>query len=367
MNTPTSKLLALTLEHLHWLVAHDSQNPPRRPDGLVEQLMVVLRGADLEVSLEDHGAGCISILAARGQGGRSAKALLTAHLDTVPVAPGWTRDPLALTLEGDRAYGLGACDVKGGAAAMIAAALATDAPCTLLFTTDEEAGKATCMRRFVESAPRFDFAVVAEPTHARAVVAHRGVGTGVLSFEGRAGHSSQRTQGSGAEPKSAVHALGAWVARGMALAADLETEEASGLSGVRFNVGRVEGGEKPNVVAARAEARFGVRPPPHISPRDALVRFASLDPEARFELAFEGPPLAASETAERACARYDLPRGEAVDFWTEAALLAQGGIPSIVLGPGDIAQAHGPDEWVLLRELEEAAQRYLRILEGGAS
>jgi acetylornithine deacetylase len=351
-----NKLLDTTLEHLGWLVAHDSTNPPRKPAELVARLASVLREGGLTVSIDDHGEGSMSVHATRG----TTKTLLTAHVDTVPVAPAWTRDPFALGVQGDRAFGLGACDVKGGAAGMIAAALSTDAPCALLFTTDEEAGKATCMRRFVEGKPALDLAFVAEPTRARAVLAHRGVATGVIRFEGRAGHSSQK---GGA---SAVHALGRWMNAALAQAESLEAEGRDGLSGVRFNVGRVEGGEKPNVVAARAEARFGVRPPPHLDPKQTLAGLAALGGAGAFEHAFAGPPLAASPRASAACERLHVPVGEPVDFWTEASLLAAAGIPSVVLGPGDIAQAHGPDEWVLLAELEAAAKLYLEVLNGGA-
>jgi acetylornithine deacetylase len=360
------KLLESTLGHLRALVACDSTNPPRRPESVVERLTAALREGGLEVDLRDHGDGCVAILATRGR----ARVLMNAHVDTVPVAPGWKRDPFTLTVVGDRAYGLGACDVKGGAAAMLAAALATNAPCALLFTTDEEAGDATCMRRFVASeragapAPAYDLAIVAEPTGGAAVLAHRGVGTGILRFEGRAGHSSQKSA------RSALHALVEWGDSALELASELDAHGDEGLSGVRFNIGRVSGGEKPNVVAGRAEASFGVRPPPSMHPRDALKKLADLAIGASFEERFLGPPLPASaESGARAKAEASalgLATGAAVDFWTEASLLSAAGIPSLVLGPGDIAQAHGPDEWVSLADLDAAANAYLSVLERAA-
>ena len=350
-------LLDTTLEHLRWLVAHDSTNPPRKPTALVERLASTLRERGLAVSVTDHGEGSMSVLATRG----STRTLLTAHVDTVPVAPAWTRKPFELVVEGDRAFGLGACDVKGGAAAMMAAAFASDGPCALLFTTDEEAGKATCMRGFTKERPPYDLAIVAEPTRAKAVLAHRGVATGILRFEGRAGHSSQKGS------SSAVHGLACWMNAALARAEALEGESKDGLSGVRFNIGKVEGGEKPNVVAARAEARFGLRPPPHLDPKHTLASFAALAPEASYEAAFDGPSLAASPVAKASCERLGIAMGEPVDFWTEASLLAAAGVPSMVLGPGDIAQAHGPDEWVLLAELASAAKVYLDVINGGVS
>jgi acetylornithine deacetylase len=346
-----SRLLDATLERLRWLVAFDSTNPPRKPGALVAEFVQELTRRGLDVHLSDHDDGCMSVFVRRGH----ADVLLTAHLDTVPVAPGWTRDPFALAVEGERAYGLGACDVKGGAAAMLAAALATDAPCALLFTTDEEAGQATCVRQFLARKRPFRLAVVAEPTRARAVLAHRGVATGTMTFEGNAAHSSV------ARPESATHALVTWARRAL----DLDEQ-----IGMRLNIGRIEGGEKPNVVAARAEARFGVRSPPDVRPREMLARFAALTERGRFELRFEGPPLPADEQAgARAAAevvRLELPDGPAVDFWTEASLFSEAGVPAVVLGPGDVAQAHGPDEWVALAELDAAARTYLSILEAAS-
>jgi len=352
-------LLEAALGELRWLVEFDSTNPPRRPAAMMARLEEVLRARGLVVTLEDYGDGAISVIARRGQ----ADTLLTAHLDTVPVAPGWTRDPFRLTLEDGRAYALGSTDVKGGAAAMMAAAFSTDAPCTLLFTTDEEAGKAVCMRTFAEREPKPAFAVVAEPTRVKAVLAHRGIAAGVLEFTGRAAHSSLTDQ------RSALHDLVHWGSRALELAGALEREPAgpSGLSGVRFNLGKVDGGEKSNVVAGRATARFGLRPPPELSPREAMRRFAELAPEAAFSEAFSGPPLPHTPelgAAARAFAeRYGFPLAEPVAFWTEASVLSAAGIPAVVLGPGDIGLAHGADEYVELAELEAAATLYRGMLE----
>lgn len=351
------------LSELGWLVGSDSTNPPRRPDGLVERLMASLRAVDLEVSLEDHGSGCISVLARRG----APKVLFNAHVDTVPVAPAWTRDPFTLAVEGDRAFGLGACDVKGGAAAMIAAAAHTTEPCALLFTTDEEAGSSTCVRAFLADKKHegYELVVVAEPTRACATLAHRGIGSGRITFEGRAGHGSM------AKPNSAIHALARWTVRALDEADRMADQGAGELKGLRLNVGRVEGGEKANVVAGRAEARFGVRPPPEIDPKDALARLAGLAEGAALEITFRGPPLPSSpalgDRARALAAFHDLPLGPPVDFWTEASLFSEAGSAALVLGPGDIAQAHGPDEFVLLSELTRAAEHYARVIRRSAA
>ena len=339
-----SSHLEPALEHLRWLVRADSQNPPRTPEALVARLQAELAAA-FDVERTDSGHGCVALFARRG----SPRVLFNFHVDTVPVSAGWTRDPFELAVGRDRAVGLGACDTKGAAAAMLAVALASKADVALLFTTDEEAGQGRCVRDFCAKKLPFELVVVAEPTEAHAVLAHRGVGTGMLAFHGTAAHSSA------AGGSSANHALVRWASAALAWA---ETH-----GDVRFNVGRVEGGLKPNVVAAEAMARFGVRPPPTESPNDVLLALARLaEDDAVYTDGFLGPPLRETAKARTLATSYGLPVGAAVDFWTEAALFADAGYAAMVLGAGSIAQAHGADEFVSLGDLTRLTDLYHRIL-----
>jgi acetylornithine deacetylase len=362
-------LVKTTLDHLEWLVAASTQNPPRRirESGVVERLRQVL-GAGFTIETDDRGGGSISLLARRG----SPRLLWNFHIDTVPTCPGWTRDPLKLHVEGDRATGLGACDIKGAAAAMLAAVAATKGDVALLFSSDEEAGQAVCIRSFLEKAVPFGGVIVAEPTGGRAVVAHRGIGTASGRFTGRAGHASRAN----AREDSAIHEAVLWAHAALAYAAGSEAAGPldGGLSGVRFNLGRIEGGEKANVVAAESRVRFGVRPPPGLDPQGVLAELESLAPHpdrVAWESGFLGPPLPAAtghgavtllEAGRALAGELGLPLGPAVDFWTEAALFSGRGYPAAVFGPGDIAQAHTADEWVLLSDLAEVAKAYVRIL-----
>src|SRR3546814_8273034 len=121
---------------------------------------------------------------------------------------------------------------------------------------------------------------------------------------------------------------------------------------LRFNVGRVEGGIKANVIAPEAEVRFGFRPLPAHVIDELHVRFGGLAEAGvleRYEETFRGPPLPAGDVAaaeERRLAARDLadalglPIGNAVDFWTEASLFSAAGLAALVCGPGNIAQAH---------------------------
>jgi acetylornithine deacetylase len=162
------------LGHLERLVACDTQNPPRRIDGDAEVFAHCARalGPAFDVRVWDHGDGHVSWFALRG----APRVLFNVHLDTVPVGEGWRSDPHRLRVEDGRAYGRGACDIKGAAAVLLALAGEGAQNLALLFTSDEEGAGGCCVERFLHAghAERFDQVIVAEPTGARAVLGHRG-------------------------------------------------------------------------------------------------------------------------------------------------------------------------------------------------
>jgi acetylornithine deacetylase len=353
------------LGHLAALVAFDTRNPPRRiGTGIFDYLRAQLPG--FRCTLADHGDGALSLLAIRGQPTR----VFNVHLDTVPSSPQWSADPLKLRIEGDRAIGLGACDIKGAAAGLVAAAAATSGDAAFLFTSDEEANDPRCIEAFLGSGHGYAEAIVAEPTRCEAVLAHRGIASVVLRFKGEAGHAS----GPAALEASALHQAMRWGTRALELAEGEAHRRFGGLTGLRFNVGRVEGGIKANVIAPSAEVRFNFRPLPSQDIDELHVRFgacAAAGALDRYEETFRGPPLPAGDVAEAEDRRLEardladalaLPIGNAVDFWTEASLFSRAGMAAIVYGPGDIAQAHAADEWVALEQLDTYAASIARIL-----
>ncbi|MDZ4047794.1 MAG: acetylornithine deacetylase [Pseudoxanthomonas sp.] len=355
------------LTHLEALVSFDTRNPPRAigTDGIFDYLRAHLPG--FTVTVTDHGAGAVSLLAVRG----TPKRVFNVHLDTVPSSPAWTADPHVLRVTDDRAIALGACDIKGAAACLLAAASRTTGDAAFLFTSDEEANDARCIAAFLASDHGFTEAIVAEPTMGEAVLAHRGISSVLMQFTGQAGHAS----GQQARTASALHAAIRWGDRALDHVESLDHVRFGGLTGLRFNIGRVEGGIKANMIAPRAELRFGFRPLPSQSPDDLHARFRSFaDPSAlaSYEETFSGPSLPAGDIAgaeaRRLAARdladeLGLPIGNAVDFWTEASLFSAAGLTTFVYGPGDIAQAHTADEWVSLDQLATVATAYRRLLE----
>lgn len=397
-----SELLASTLGHLRELVAFDTRNPPRAigSGGIFDYLRAQLPGFNCTVV--DHGAGAVSMLAQRGV----SEILFNVHLDTVPDSPHWSASPFQLRVTDAHAIGLGACDIKGAAAALLTAASKSVAPCAILFTSDEEANDPRCVAAFLHDAPatgglssdvtgdhactttigvaaeqfagegsntpvtRYRAVIVAEPTRCEAVIAHRGISSVRMNFKGRAGHAS----GVAAKNDNALHQALYWGSRALNFVETQAHQRFGGMTGLRFNVGRIEGGIKANVIAPDAEVRFGFRPLPSMDTDQILAKFkACASPDLdNFVETFRGPALPAGDVAHaeyrRLAARdladeLGLALGNAVDFWTEAALFSAADYTTIVCGPGDIAQAHSADEFVELSQLLRITECYLSILQ----
>jgi len=352
--------IAGVLKHLESLVAFDTQNPPRSlsADAPIFSWISDALGPDFDIELTDHGLGRISMLAVRGK----PTLLFNVHLDTVPVIEGSRFPALEMTLENDRVYGRGCCDIKGAAACLLEVAGATDGPMALLFTTDEEGASGICVAEFVRSkqSSAFEQVVVAEPTDCLAVLSHRGYLSVKGEFSGVSGHSSEAR----ALQDNALHKLSAWVAAAAEQAKQMEME------GRRpcFNVGDVHGGIKSNVIADQANLHWSARLSPGDSNEDFLDSMTVLDTSdsASWHVPFSGPPMPTGGRdilqAQAFVEKHALKSGPVVNFWTEASLFAQAGIPAIVLGPGNIAQAHVLDEWVSLEQLELALGIYTNLV-----
>ena len=354
------------LQHLEKLVAFDTRNPPRKIDGSGIFDYIRAQLPDFRVEVADHGAGAVSLLAIRGNPSR----VFNVHLDTVPDSPEWSADPFDLRVDDARAIGLGACDIKGAAACLLTAAEHTHGDAAFLFTSDEEANDPRCISAFLARDHGFREAIIAEPTRCEAVLAHRGIASVQMMFIGTAGHASDAH----AQDASALHQCMRWGGKALDFVASEAHRRFGGLTGLRFNIGRIEGGIKANMIAPSAELRFGFRPLPSqdIDALHATFRsFVVASALAQYEETFRGPSLPAGDASDAENRRQHardladtlgLPVGNAVDFWTEAASFSQAGMTAIVYGPGDIAQAHSADEWVALEQLQTAATTYQRML-----
>ena len=306
-------------------------------------------------------------LIATFDGGGSATILLEAHTDTVPV-DGMTIDPFGGVIEGDKLYGRGACDVKGGGVAMFGAfrRLVQEKPANaprviLAFTVDEE-HTFLGVQALVKSRLKADFAIVAEPTSLNIVRSHKGVVRWQIETTGRACHSSKPQDGI-----NAVYRMGEILTAIEGYARELQARTHDAKLGARtLVVGTIRGGVSPNTVPDRCVIDIDRRLLPGESATEAIedlnrylngFEFTALPPKLTC------PPLlpnggdeyvARLGTAiDRVCGRHEVWN---VSYGTDASTIQEAGIPAVVFGPGDIAQAHTKDEWIDVVELEAAAE-----------
>jgi acetylornithine deacetylase len=293
----------------------------------------------------------------------SPRLLVNAHLDTVPPNADWTSDPFTARIEGDRMFGLGSADTKGAIAAILAAlADARPKDTGVLFSGDEEYSSVV-MRAFVDGPLRkgIEQAIVCEPTRLRAGTRHRGIASFEVDVHGPGGHSSLAD--SLPSPIAKLSRLGValddW-------ARARSKEGPKGFEGMCVNLARLDGGVAFNVIPAHATLIVSLRPPPGADiaavRRELEARVAGAAPGARVRFTRENEPFATRDIDAFAPLVGDAARAPIdLGFWTEAALLESAGVDAIVFGPGDIAQAHGPDEWVLLDDLRRAHEIFRTI------
>jgi succinyl-diaminopimelate desuccinylase len=335
--------------------------------------------------------GRANVVARLDRPGSKTTLLFDAHQDTVPV-DGMTIAPFAPVERDGRLYGRGACDVKGGMAAMLAAfaRLVRERPpaavnVVMSCTCDEEStvlGILDLIKLWSDPArkgsmldSRPDAAVVAEPTELDVVVAHKGATRWKLVTRGRACHSSSPADG-----VNAIYRMGRVLECLEEFASELPTRVAPHpLCGPpTFSVGRIEGGISVNTVPDECAIEIDRRTIPGEETTDAVAEVTDF---LRGRLDFEVEMLPPWTRAQALPDRENLPwadrllphvravrgRGEkvGVPYGTHASRLAAAGLPSVVFGPGSIAQAHTKDEWIAIDELNAASEIYYRFAAAG--
>lgn len=351
------------LEQLQALVACDTQNPPRRIDGdsAIFQYCAKTVGSEFQTRTWDHGDGHVAWYARRG----NPKVLFNVHLDTVPVGEGWRSDPHQLQVANGCAFGRGTCDIKGAAAVLLTLAERGAENLALLFTSDEEGGGGCCVEKFLQESDAhiFEQVIVAEPTSCEAVLGHRGFLSVKTRFHAVPGHSSEAR----ALQENANHQMVLWAAGALQLARAKKQSELD--PGVCLNMGIIDGGAKSNVIAGSAFVHWSARLRPGESNEEFLREIQACTPPGSsvdWEVPFAGMPLPAAGQDDGSsrgfCTKIGLEPGQPVDFWTEASLFSAAGLPALVLGPGDIAQAHIADEWVSISQLERAYRLYGQVV-----
>ena len=367
-------LLRRAQELLARLIAFDTVSD-RSNLACIAFIEATLKAADVRTWRAPNAAGdkatLLAMLGPVSEGG----VVLSGHTDVVPVVGQvWSGDPFALRRIDDRLVGRGACDMKGFLAGVIASAERSGGsglkrPILLAFSYDEETtclGSLDLIAMFGTAVPRPSLALVGEPTGLEVADSHKGVATFMTHVEGRAAHSSQPSLG--ADAVGVACDIGAEIAR-------LGRAREAGAGDARFDpphstfhVGIVRGGEAVNVLAAECVLRWEFRALPGETAADAEAQVRRfIDDIARPRLRrwigdvdivttmeIDVPALKAAERGPGrtfALGRARRNSTVAASFASEAGHFQRAGIETFLCGPGSIAQAHQPDEFVTIGQI----------------
>jgi len=314
--------------------------------------------------------------------------VLSGHTDVVPVdGQPWSSAPFELVEREGRLYGRGTCDMKGFLALALAAApelsrAQLSRPVHLAFSYDEEIGclGAPSMIEVIRrELPAPAFVVVGEPTDMVAVNGHKGIATFHVTVTGREAHSSLPHQGVSAVME-AVKLMASLNALAEKLDRDADPASPFTPKGASLTIGMVHGGTAHNIVARECHFVFDLRCPAPLVPeaviRPFLAEAEAMDralkaraPEAGVvvELRTNVPPFApeAGGAAEAFARRLAGDNGppRVVAFAAEAGQFQRAGFSTVICGPGSIDQAHQPDEFVEISQMQRGAQFMRRLIE----
>ena len=332
-------------------------------------------GAALSISRDETGAkaNLFATLGPHVDGG----IVLSGHTDVVPVDDQeWTGDPFVMDERGGLLYGRGTCDMKGFVAACLAMApayakLDLKRPVHFAFTYDEETGcfgARALMAEIAKADFRPSVAIIGEPTSMRVIEGHKGCYEYTTEFIGREGHGSQPDLGVNAV-EYAVRYIGKLLDIGEHLKGRAPPQSRFDPPWTTIQVGRIAGGAARNVIAGRCEVEWEMRPV-----QDTDVSFVKSDIEAYVDGVLKPAMKAVSpgadvithtigeveglQVASESEARdivFELTgssEADVVAFGTEAGLFQAAGMSAVICGPGSIEQAHKPDEYIALDQLQ---------------
>ncbi|MFC0218984.1 acetylornithine deacetylase [Pseudochelatococcus lubricantis] len=302
--------------------------------------------------------------------------ILSGHMDVVSAeGQAWSTDPFRLSLDNGRYFGRGATDMKGFLACVLAtvpeyAAMDLARPVHIAFSYDEESGCRGVKHLLRSLGPLCHppaGCIVGEPSDMRPVLSHKGKISLALSFQGRAGHSSNPAQGENAI-YPAAELIGFVRAQADRLAQEGPFDATFEPAFSTMQVGTVLGGTAVNIIPDRCVVELEIRAIPGHDPVQAgatVLAFADSLAEAaharggtlqiRHEETSSYPPLAPNPDpalAELLTRLTGLAPQQSVSYGTEAGLYQQAGIPAIICGPGSITRAHRANEYILDSELD---------------
>ncbi|WP_414164649.1 M20 family metallopeptidase [Superficieibacter sp. BNK-5] len=360
------------------LIQHPSENPPGNENSVARYIADLLRSEGIETEVQEVVPGRPNVIA-RLKGQQPGKRLIfNGHTDVVPCGTGWSVEPFAAVIDGERIIGRGAADMKSGVAAMLYAALlikrrqyAFNGEITLLFNVDEERVNLG-MAHFIAQGVEADYAIIGEPTSLEVCIAHKGVSRTRVTTHGTAGHAAKTRH-----PDSAIDKMAQLFPELLQECQRVKQMQHPLLGNASMLVTTINGGSAPNIVPQSCSIEIDRRVLPDEKRSDindsvlSALSKSGLTSELDYSLEnYLFIPASAIDDAhplvEAACKAVTTITGSArktiFDATCEAPFFSVDcHIPTIIMGPGDLAQAHVKDEFVRIEELHQAAQIYTQL------
>ncbi|MGS2722191.1 acetylornithine deacetylase [Porticoccus sp. GXU_MW_L64] len=333
------------------------------------------RGFAVEITELEAVPGKFNLVASYGSG--DGGLLLAGHTDTVPYDESrWNFDPFKLTESDNKLYGLGSIDMKGFFAFVLDAINGMDLnklqkPLRVLATADEETTMAGARQLAAQKSIRPDYAIIGEPTSMQAVYCHKGHLLERITITGRSGHSSNPEYGLNA--MEVMHKVITNLLQTQQHLKEHFRQDAFDVPYPTLNLGHIHGGDNPNRICGCCELQLDIRPLPGMEISDVygLLKNA-LDPLLKqypgaIKLehldgttpAFAGSPDSSLvKLAEKVSGQPAV----AVNYCTEAPFISELGCETIVMGPGSIAQAHQPDEYLDMSEIKPTTEKLRQLI-----
>jgi acetylornithine deacetylase len=313
---------------------------------------------------------------------------LSGHTDVVPVdGQAWTSDPFVLTRKGPRLYGRGTSDMKSFLALTLAAVpdmVEADLkkPLYVAFSYDEEVGclgAPDMIAEFAKLEPPPAVVVVGEPTNMQAISGHKGIASFRVTVTGREAHSSLTHMGVSAN-MAAIRLMNSLITLSDRLEREFDPASLFLPKGATLTIGQVNGGTAVNILARECVFIFDLRTPPGMDPFAILTDFmaeaeamdaalkarapeAGVKVEARSLTPAFAPELdGKAEALARAIAGDNGPMRVA-PYAAEAGQFQGAGFSTVICGPGSIDQAHQPDEFIEISQIERGAEFMVRLVE----
>ncbi len=377
------------IEMLERLIAFDTTSSLSNL-ALIDFVEDYLRGHGVTARRSSDRADKANLFASIGPE-RPGGIVLSGHSDVVPVADqAWSSEPFALSERDGRLYGRGTADMKGFLAVALACvpqalAAGLQRPLQIAISYDEEVGCLGAPRLIADilaQGPRPAAVIVGEPSSMRPIAGHKGIGVYRTTVTGRAAHSAQ------------THRAASAIFGAARLVAYLEAEAEARRAGPpaegfeppysSFNVGLIEGGTAHNIVPRSCSFTWQVRPVPGETSAQVLAAFtdhaerevlpslrataaeAAIETESIADVpALVPDPDSFAEALVRRLTGAN--RSGFVSFAAEAGMFQQAGVPTVICGPGSIDQAHQPDEFIEIAQIEACADFMRKLIDWAAS